>query len=385
MEISRRSQSRKAPKNDPPQNVRDSQPAGPQPGKNHIPTLDGWRGVAIVLVLFGHIQRARLGDQIPPWMETGTLGVTIFFVLSGFLITSKLLDGTIDLKRFYTRRFFRLMPAAWVYLLTIFILWHFAKVPISSYSDLAGGLFFYRNLIGGGGCASHFWSLSLEEQFYLLWPPILLLAGPRRSAWIALAAICGIAAWRFSHWSAYDRFPLYLRPEVRSDAILLGCLLALLLSHKPIRAFAARWSKLWAIPAFAAFLYSIAHFDPLPGLYVNLAILGLISATALHPASILAKPFSFPPLVWLGTLSYSIYLWQQFFVSFDGRTLPIALCICLPLVALGSYYYVEKPCRQLGIRLTTKRAPANRTPAPPEVTEENSSPDAQTDPGFNSN
>jgi peptidoglycan/LPS O-acetylase OafA/YrhL len=290
-------------------------------------------------------------------METGPLGVTIFFVLSGFLITSRLIEGPIDLKRFYIRRFFRLMPAAWMYLVTIFILWRFVRIPITSYADLAGALFFYRNLSGGSGCAWHFWSLSLEEQFYLVWPPILMLAGLRRSVWIAFAGVCGVAVWRFSHWSAYARFPNYFHPEVRADAILLGCLLAMLLSNQRIRTFANRWSRFWAIPAFAVLIFSIVRPSPLPTLYEGLAIMGLIAATTLHSGSVLVKPLLFPPLIWLGTVSYSIYIWQQFFVSFSGGYLPYALCIGLPLAVLGSYYYIEQPCTRLGHRLTANKEP----------------------------
>lgn len=83
---------------------------------NRIPTLDGWRGIAIALVLFDHVQSALLRGYLRPWTETGQHGVTIFFVLSGFLITTKLMEGPRDFKRFYIRRFFRLMPAAWAYL-----------------------------------------------------------------------------------------------------------------------------------------------------------------------------------------------------------------------------------------------------------------------------
>jgi peptidoglycan/LPS O-acetylase OafA/YrhL len=79
---------------------------------NRIPTLDGWRGIAILLVLFEHIGLSWFGGYSQPWLLTGQHGVTIFFVLSGFLITTKLLVSPIDLKQFYIRRFFRLMPAA---------------------------------------------------------------------------------------------------------------------------------------------------------------------------------------------------------------------------------------------------------------------------------
>jgi peptidoglycan/LPS O-acetylase OafA/YrhL len=88
---------------------------------NRIPALDGWRGIAIAPVLIDHIEHAVLHRYALPWTQTGQHGVTIFFVLSGFLITTKLLEGPIDLRRFYMRRAFRLMPVAWTFLAAMLI------------------------------------------------------------------------------------------------------------------------------------------------------------------------------------------------------------------------------------------------------------------------
>src|SRR5712675_1226648 len=92
-----------------------------QSTSRRIPALDGWRGIAIALVLFDHIQFALLRHYARPWAQTGRHGVTIFFVLSGFLITTKLLEDPTDLKRFYIRRFFRLMPVAWAFLAALLL------------------------------------------------------------------------------------------------------------------------------------------------------------------------------------------------------------------------------------------------------------------------
>ena len=137
-----------------------------------IPSLDGWRGIAILLVLFDHIQMPLFGRYARPWMQTGQHGVTIFFVLSGFLITSKLIEGPINLRQFYIRRFFRLMPAAWIYLATLLFLNRMTGISFTTWPELHACLFFYRNMVDvpGPGLAGHFWSLSLEEQFYLVWP-----------------------------------------------------------------------------------------------------------------------------------------------------------------------------------------------------------------------
>ena len=154
---------------------------------SRIPTLDGWRGIAILLVLFDHTMNVFRGYGASPWVQTGQHGVTLFFVLSGFLITSSLLNGPIDLRSFYIRRIFRLMPVAWAYLGLLLLL--NLRVHVVSKSAVLASLFFYRNFEAAtfGSATWHFWSLSLEEQFYLVWPIVLLLAGARRSRWIAVA------------------------------------------------------------------------------------------------------------------------------------------------------------------------------------------------------
>src|ERR1700678_2855001 len=102
-----------------------------------ITVLDGWRGVAILLVLFDHIQFSIHGTYPQPWMQTGQHGVTIFFVLSGFLITSKLIEKPIDLRHFYIRRFFRLMPAAWTYLAALAVVGALMRVPLLTLKDMS--------------------------------------------------------------------------------------------------------------------------------------------------------------------------------------------------------------------------------------------------------
>jgi peptidoglycan/LPS O-acetylase OafA/YrhL len=161
-----------------------------------IPSLDGWRGVAILLVLSDHVQMALLGHPMRQWALTGQHGVTIFFVLSGYLITSKLLEGPINLKTFYLRRFFRLMPVAWAYLATLWLFDALMRMHDMSVREATSCLLFYRNFLIGHIATLHFWSLSIEEEFYLTWPVLLLLLGPRRNRWIALAGMFAVAGWR---------------------------------------------------------------------------------------------------------------------------------------------------------------------------------------------
>lgn len=147
-----------------------------------IPTLDGWRGIAIAMVITGHIQVAA-NYYIPLLKIRGQHGVTIFFVLSGFLITANLISRPVTLKNFYIRRFFRLMPAAWTFLAVLTLVDALTGFPLSSWPEIRACLLFYRNFLPPVGGTGQFWTLSIEEQFYLIWPGVLLLFGARRCRW----------------------------------------------------------------------------------------------------------------------------------------------------------------------------------------------------------
>jgi peptidoglycan/LPS O-acetylase OafA/YrhL len=332
---------------------------------HRVDTLDGWRGIAILLVLFDHIQVALTGHYLHPWMQTGQHGVTIFFVLSGYLITFKLLEGPIDLKRFYLRRFFRLMPAAWTYLAVLLLLNRLTGVQLTSGAELRACLLFYRNnvQVPGLGLAGHFWSLSLEEQFYLLWPSLLLLAGSKRCRWIAALGACACAAYRWISWPHNDRLGPNDSTLVRADALLIGCLLALALSDERMRFTAIRWAKTLALPALAVFLVCVARFHWLPPLHEDIAIAFLLSATVLYPGHRWSRLLSFRPLAWLGVISYSIYIWQELFMHIRS----LYTLVALPLVAVASYYLIERPCVRVGRRLGAPARPINEyTSALPE-------------------
>lgn len=335
---------------------------------NRIPSLDGWRGIAIALVLFDHLQAALTGGYVRPWMQTGQHGVTIFFVLSGYLITSKLLQepaGQIDLRSFYIRRFFRLMPVAWVYLGILWLTGRITGEHWISGREIASCVFFFRNFFGPGRAlyAAHFWSLSIEEQFYLLWPCLLLLAGFRASRWLALGGALAIAAYRELHWAAYEHQWLSFQTQVRADALLIGCLLALLLADPRLRAIAQRYSRFIWLPALVALSFAIADFHWLPPLFECAAIAALIAASTLHAESFLVLPLLSPALVWMGAISYSVYVWQQFFLVYRGAATTIPMLCLMPVFSLGSYYWIELPSarfgRRIAGRLRSKESPDN--------------------------
>jgi|SRR5579859_3350564 len=323
-----------------------------------IPALDGWRGIAIALVLVDHIEHAILHRYAMPWVQTGQHGVTIFFVLSGFLITTKLLEGPIDLRGFYMRRAFRLMPVAWTFLAVMLIFDQLMHTHFTSLSEVLACLLFYRNFVGElGRAAGHFWSLSLEEQFYLVWPVLLLLAGVRKARWIAITLSLACAVYRFFSWGYYDRNLWNGQTQVRCDALLVGCLLALVIAEPRFVAIAARWSRRLAIPAGAVLMSCLVRFHWLVPLYECFAIAVLLAASILHPQGGLTRFLSFKPLAWLGTVSYSVYVWQSLFMlPWPSAAQPWLFCLVLPLFAVASFYWIEQPFARLGRRLS--RAPS---------------------------
>lgn len=212
-----------------------------------------------------------------------------------------------------------------------------------------------------GDTAGHFWSLSIEEQFYLVWPCLLLLVGPRRCRWIAAMAAVGIAAFRWLAWQHYQDGLLANRTEIRADALLLGCLLALLLSSRTIRRHAARWSGFCAIPAAAALCVAMVRFHLLQPLWESASIAMLLAATMLNPGSIPSRVLAWKPLAWLGTVSYSLYIWQAPFMGYNPSPLIFALSVGvgLPLFAVASYYFIERPCTRFGHRITALKHDPN--------------------------
>ena len=208
-----------------------AEPALPRTG--YIAGLDGIRALAIGLVLFSHsvifgeFTRLHLVG-----LGGGYAGVAVFFVLSGYLITTLLLreeerTGSISLGLFYMRRALRLFPALWLYLLVVGAIWLAGGLPNHPWHSFVSSFFYIRNLVGRGHETDHLWSLSIEEQFYLIWP-LVLLCLPRRNfarLILALAGLAGVTAWRIYAARAGLTSPgtLYIRSDFRFDAPLFGC------------------------------------------------------------------------------------------------------------------------------------------------------------------
>lgn len=357
-------------------------PAGPR-----IHTLDGWRGVAILLVLAEHtLSHTRFRDSL--WAHLGSLGVDIFFVVSGYIITLRFLEeraktSTIDLRAFYARRAFRILPLVCAYLLTLCVLSLFVNLIDFHPSEVAGSFFFFRNYQLAahphGVYTSHFWSLSIEEHFYLLWPALLLWLANRRSLWFAFAGAAACAMWRFydcTHSTSWigrmlpgtDPILRTIRTDTRFDGLLLGCAMAILLTRPQVKDFIFRNFPKEA-PLFTAMLLMLnvirTHAWPALSTYALIA-LTLASTLVVHEG-LAHKWLNTRLLVWIGTISYSAYVWQELFlVAPPASTSPLGRLasfpfnlICVFAVSALSFYFLERPAIALGKRLLArKQAPA---------------------------
>jgi peptidoglycan/LPS O-acetylase OafA/YrhL len=330
---------------------------------HRIPSLDGLRALSILLVVIGHLAESRSTSKIGFDVAGAfaNLGVNIFFVISGYLITKLLLQenrktGTISLRQFYIRRAYRILPAATFFMLPVFVIfrhdlrWYHAAAAMFY---LANYDFTHPWFLG------HLWSLSVEEQFYLLWPGVLKKCiSARNRIYILLGVIAFAPFYRILcyflrlHGQADETFPAV------ADVLATGCLLAILEPQLlPFLLKRKNWRPplifLLVLPPLLVPLYWGARefhlnvallFFLWPAMHFSIAGL-ILCAVQSHTWILNAKP-----IAWLGKVSYSLYLWQQLFVY--GRQ-PRAWYG--PLLALGmasvSYYLVERPA----LRLREKR------------------------------
>ncbi len=294
----------------------------------------------------------------------GGLGVALFFAISGYLITTLLLEegerrGGVSLRGFYARRAFRILPAAYLYLMVLAIAGGYGWLHESlRRGELSSAAFFYSNYWPERSWyTAHFWSLSMEEHFYLLWPAILAGLGARRTLVVTGLLAAATELWR--PWSLAHMhlpYPALQRTDMRLDAFLYAGLLAILL-HGPyrlpvLRALTSFWFRACSVLAVAAaWVWMLAGSAPSTGTLVESALLPAILVSVIHwPASWLFRILEWAPLRWMGRISYGLYLWQQlFFTPQPTVTFAGAAEVFLPRVALtfaaaiASYYLLEQP------------------------------------------
>ena len=347
-----------------------------------IAGLDGLRALAVTAVVAYHAGAT--------WLPGGFLGVDVFFVLSGFLITTLILHevagtGRLDVRTFYRRRVRRLVPALWVMLAVVSLVGIIMRDQLASlrWHVLAGATYVsnwwqlladdsYFESSGRPPLLRHLWSLAIEGQFYLLAPAIAWIAfrwGKRRLAWIALV-LAGLSTATMA-WLAITRempIPndpsrLYFGTDTHASGLLIGVVLGALLAAGPL---VRRWWTpavadlvgVGSLVALAVVMTQVGEFSGAlyRGGFLLVAVLSAIAiAVCLHPGALVGRALDWAPLVWLGTRSYGIYLWHWpvFMLTRPGIDLPwtgwavqTARIAFVLMLAEASYRLVERPIRR---------------------------------------
>lgn len=323
------------------------------------PALDGLRGVAILLVVLSHAH--------VPLFDGAFLGVDVFFVLSGFLITSLLLlerqaHGRIGYARFYWRRFLRLMPALALFLGTYCLVAPLIWPGLDDvYQDALASLAYLADygiaFFDSPGTLLHMWSLSVEEHFYLVWPPLLMLLvrfSPPTKVWRPIALLYLLSwLWRLL-WVAHGQqfYEIFFRFDTRASGLLAGSLLAALVHERPAflqwlhqRLPRAMWLPL-AVPLLMALGWDNQGAMVWGITVVELATMVLLVA-AQQRSGLVYEMLSAPTLVKLGTLSYGVYLWHYPVVRYlrADFSWPVVVILTLAIstaLAALSFHTIER-------------------------------------------
>ncbi len=348
---------------------------------SYMPALDGIRAVSILGIMFNHGGFA--------WAYGGVISVNVFFVLSGFLITLLLMkewtrSGTIKLRAFWARRARRLLPALFVLLAAIGVYALFfapAGSQGSLRSDGLSTLFYFANwhqIISGQSYFAqvsapspllHTWTLAIEEQFYLVWPIVVIgvLKLTRSTRVLFLVAVLGVLASAVEMALLFhphiDPSRLYYGTDTRAQDILTGAALGILLFRRPTATGrrARAGLSLMAVAAAAVFAFEWSRINgsvdiPYRGgfLLADVMVALVICGVTMAPAGLPARVLSFGPLTFLGRISYGLYLWHwPIFLVLDkartgleGYSLFALRFAVTFVIAVASWYLVETPVRQ---------------------------------------
>lgn len=314
----------------------------------HLAVLDGWRGSAILAVLFAHFFISRP-------INLGRFGVEIFFVLSGRLMAEILFRREAALPRFYARRFSRIYPALLVFVLAAWALSGVVSKFEVDWRAAASALTFtynyYAQFAGHVPELSHIWSLCIEEHVYALLGLIALAS--RRFAMAPLPLVLGLAllaildGWISTLWLHGGYYAVYWRTDTRGASILLGAGMWLLASGPLKPALAGRAPAICLAAGAAALLLNLNAVPDVVKYSLGSGLLALSLAVIEGAPGLVATSLSSPVFVAAGLASYSLYLWQQLFLKLAWN-IPSRLALLVPAIAIGlmSYALIEQPARR---------------------------------------
>ncbi len=351
--------------------------------RHRIAGLDGLRALSIVLVILLHTMQHRSLTHHVPYMVyvlcNGGMGVLIFFVISGYLITTLLLrerdkPGGISLKRFYIRRAFRILPPLYAYVLAMVALGIAGRLAGVDARDIWTALTLTRNYAHHVDlwAFEHFWSLCIEEQFYLLWPGVVVFClarwpgaqGRIAASRVAIAVIVVepfVRVFAFHFWPNYHNMGMF---HMLADGLMFGATGALLQGHTRFEAIyrrATRWPFLLPLILFFVLGALGVRFENYWNLPIGLTLDGFVILMwllwlARNPKTTLGRIMNNPVVTWIGRLSYSLYIWQTFFLHYNNirvfggetwmNTFPGAW-VCIFAIAAFSYYFIEQPALRL--------------------------------------
>jgi len=309
-----------------------------------IPSLDGLRAISISMVVVGHIANE---GYAPSFLKAyAGIGVKVFFVISGYLITTILQrehehTSSISLREFYLRRAYRIFPAALFYMLIIFaVYWRTLR-----WYEMSMALLYVVNYFPRPWVIGHLWSLSVEEQFYFLWPSVLKKWYRHRiPILLGVIAFSPVYTTGLFYLKWFNKVGSGTLPGV-AEALAVGCMLAI---------FATRWPKI--NKPLAAVLVAATLTIPLYDansatrtlflLFVlNPVLTAAIGAILIHVVQNPYRILNLGPMVWLGQISYSLYLWQQPFMHSAHDAVPALRYGILGALGMAcvSYYLIERP------------------------------------------
>jgi peptidoglycan/LPS O-acetylase OafA/YrhL len=311
-------------------------------------------------VIAGHWTTDHQG---PDWASAyANLGVRIFFVISGFLITTLLLKeeektGTISLRNFYFRRAYRILPAAFVFMLPMFVIyWHQLR-----WQEMVVAAFFVMNFdFHKSWAIGHLWSLGVEEQFYFLWPGVFKTIRTQRiKVLLGVVAVAPFVSvycfWLKLSAGAYGIFPTV------ADNLAIGCLLAIVVPRIPQIKPLLACCMVLAVAMIPLFPATSALRSTFKLLLLWPIAQACIAGVLLHVVQTPYRFLNVAPIAWIGKISYSLYLWQQCFTC-NPNPRPWYLVFAALGLACASYYLVEQPMLRLRDRRKAAVQPISQTP-----------------------